>query len=109
MTFKTYLTEAKKGISDLTGANKSVSRKENSKKFFVIRPWNDKEKNDTAYSHSIKQGDLKWDIVDNTKPDYKTSFPISDMIKYTGGDYKIAIEVKYALKAIQAGKWNPEL
>ncbi len=107
MGFKDYLTESKDKISDLTGANKSISRKENNSKFFTLREWNDEEKADTAYAWAIKQGKYKWDIVDNIKPDYKTSFPVAEMRAYS--DRTVQINVKYALQDIAKGKWNPDV
>ena len=92
MTFRDLLTEKSK-IDDLTGATRAASKAKYRGATFEI---------------SITQdGTIYWDITDR-EPDFKTSFPISVMQKYTGYDYTPQIEVKYALKDIAQGKWEPE-
>ena len=107
VTFKEYINEAKGIISDLTGATKDSARAANKFKFFTIREWTEEEKNDTSYAWDIKQGKYKWDIVDNIKPDFKTSFPI-EMMRIYEDDFKTpAINIKWALKDIAKGIWKP--
>jgi hypothetical protein len=95
-------------IADTTGANKAVSRYENTDKFFVIREWTAEEIKEFGEYQTIKQGRYKWSIVDHTTPNYKNSFPISAMQNYTGGIYTKQIQIKYALKDIGNGLWKPE-
>ena len=108
MKFSEFINEGRGEISDTTGANKSVSRKENKLKFFTIREWNEEEKNNSGYAWAIKQGKFKWDIVDNIKPDFKTSFPIEIMRVYSDDMKTVSINVKNALRDIAAGRWEPD-
>lgn len=104
MTFKEFLNEDK--ITDVTGAKRAILSKSNAGKTFSIRKWTEDEIEKWGVNQTTKYGAYKWEI-DNSKPDFKTSFPIDNFMEYYDSMKTKAINVQKALEDIGKGNWKP--